>query len=83
MKKMYTNFEDVDRDLEILKLEREIQLRKIGLHLEDSTSILSPSNLFKNGLSNVTSTLKSGSGLKSIIISFVVRMILKKFKLRK
>lgn len=79
MKKVYTNFRDIDRDLEILKLEREIQLRKLGMKLENSSDLVSPNNLMKTGVSSLTSVLKSSSGLKSVIITGLIRFIINKF----
>ena len=49
MKKYYTSYEEVDKELEILRLEREISIRKIGVNAEDITDHLSPDNLMKQG----------------------------------
>lgn len=79
MKMRYTNFEDVDKQLEILKLEREIQFRKLGLKLENTTSLVSPNSLMKTGFSTFTSAIKGTSSVKSIILTVLVRFIMKKF----
>ncbi len=39
MKKIYTSYEEVDKELEILRLEREISIRKIGNDVEDITGL--------------------------------------------
>jgi hypothetical protein len=53
--KKYTSYAEIDRDLEILKLEREIQYKKVKLSVEKIKDDFSPSNsvsfagkLFKN-----------------------------------
>lgn len=40
--KQYMSFEQVERDLEILKLEREIHQKKIVLNIEKTKENLSP-----------------------------------------
>lgn len=78
MKKRFTNMEDVDRQLQILKLEREIQLRKMGMRLEDTTQLFAPNSLMKSGFSTLTSTLKGTSSVKSILLTIMVRFLMKK-----
>ncbi len=75
MKKEYTTFEEIDEDLEILKLEREIRIRKMGLSVERITNQLSPGNLAKKGISGIASTFQSSSGLKSAVITFIIKFI--------
>lgn len=83
MKKIYTNFEEVDRQLEILKLEKEIQWRKLGIKLENSTALISPNSLMRNGFSTLTSAIKGTSSFKSILLTVAVRFIMKKITNRK
>jgi hypothetical protein len=82
MKKRYTNFEEVDKQLEILKLEREIQFRKLGLKLENTSNIVSPSSLMKTGFSTLATTFKGTSSLKSVLLTVLVRFVMKKFTKR-
>ena len=42
--KKYTSYAEIDRDLEILKLEREIQYKKVQLSVEEIKDDFSPSN---------------------------------------
>lgn len=83
MKKRFTSFEDVDKELEILKLEREIQMRKMGLRVENISDAISPSNLIKTGFSTFATSFKESSGLRSIIFTAVIRFIIKQIKTRK
>ena len=42
--KKYTSYAEIDRDLEILKLEREIQYKKVQLSVEKIKDDFSASN---------------------------------------
>lgn len=62
--KKYTSYVEIDRDLEILKLEREIQYKKVQLSVEKIKDDFSPSNsvsfagkLFKNTFSGTLGTV--------------------------
>lgn len=58
MKIRYTSYEEVDKELEILRLEREISIRKIGNNAEEITSLFSPGQLLQQGLSSLGSSVK-------------------------
>ncbi|HUH25212.1 MAG TPA: DUF6327 family protein [Flavobacterium sp.] len=83
MKKRFTNFEDVDKQLEILKLEREIQLRKMGLKVEALTAVVTPGAMVKNGVSAFSSAFRHSSGLKSIVFTALIRFIIKQITSKK
>lgn len=83
MKKRFTNFEEVDKQLEILKLEREIQFRKMGLKVETLASAVSPSAIMKNGVSAVASAFRYSSGFKSIVFTALIRFIIKQITSKK
>lgn len=44
--KKYSSYSEIDRELEILKLEKEIHLQKILLNIEQAKEVLKPENLF-------------------------------------
>jgi len=83
MKKDYTTFDEIDRQLEILRLEREIQIRKLGLNVEQISDQLSPGNLAKKGIMNIASTFQTSSSFKSAIVTFLIKSIFNKLKKRK
>ena len=83
MKKDYTTFDEIDRQLEILKLEREIQIRKLGLNIEQLSEQLSPGNLAKKSIMNIASTVQTSSSLKSTVIAFLIKYIFNRLKKRK
>lgn len=83
MKKSYTSFEEIDQQLEILKLEREIQIRKIGLGIENISSAITPGNLAKTGIMNLASTIQGSAGFKSALVSLFIKFIVKQLKRKK
>lgn len=61
--KQYTSFEEIERDLQILKLEREIHQQKIVLHFEQTKENLTTRNLL-SGLLHVNIPKNVGSIIK-------------------
>ena len=43
--KKYSSYEEIDSEIEILKLEKEIHLQKILLNIEQTKEVLRPENL--------------------------------------
>lgn len=79
MKTRYTSYEEVNRELEILKLEREISIRKIGNNAEDISQLFSPKNLIQQGLTSFGGTVKSSKGIKTLVLSTVFKFLFNKF----
>lgn len=79
MKKYYTSYEEVDKELEILKLEREINIRKIGNNAEDIVTLFSPNTLLKQGLSSIGSSVKQSKGIKTLVLTTVFKFLFNKF----
>ncbi|MBA5792085.1 hypothetical protein H1R17_04150 [Flavobacterium sp. xlx-214] len=79
MKKYYTSYEEVDKELEILKLEREINIRKIGNNAEDIVALFSPNTLLKQGLSSIGSSVKQSKGIKTLVLTTVFKFLFNKF----
>jgi len=46
--KKYSSFEQIERDLQVLKLEREIHHQKILLHVEQTKENLTPRSLLSS-----------------------------------
>lgn len=61
--KKYTSFEEIERDLQILKLEREIHYNKIVLNYEQTKEHLTPRNLL-SGLLHFSIPRNLGSIIK-------------------
>lgn len=52
MSKHYSSYDQINADLEILKLEREIHLQHILLSVEKTKETLQPENLFQEALAS-------------------------------
>lgn len=83
MKKNYTSYEEVDKELEILRLEREISFRKIGNDVQDISQLFSPSNLMQQGLTSFGSSIKNSKGIKTLILSTLFKFMYNKFLKKK
>lgn len=79
MKKHYKTYEEVDKELEILKLEREISIRKIGYNAEEITQLFSPNHLIQQGLASLGSTVRKSKGIKTLVLSTVFKFLFNKF----
>ncbi len=55
--KVYTDFEQIDRDLQILKLERKIDFEKMKLDVADVKRSLSPTHLVSKAWSSATDSV--------------------------
>jgi hypothetical protein len=43
--KKYSSYADIDRDLEILKLEKEINFQKFKLSIQQTSELITPQNI--------------------------------------
>lgn len=68
MKKKYTSFEEIDKDLKILKLKRQIQEEKVKLAMENTKKEFYPTNII-GGLAPL---------IQKIMISLVAKKLLNK-----
>ncbi len=68
-KKIYSSYDQIDTDLAILRLEKEIHLKKAVIHLKNAQATLSPDKL-------VTETINSLTGGFSGIITSLSGLIL-------
>jgi hypothetical protein len=72
--KKYSSYAQINYDLDVLKLEREIHLQKTILNLEKMKSCLNPNHILKNMLDSFMPVF-SNSYLK-IIIKFIPLLIM-------
>ena len=68
-KKKYSSYKQIDAELEILKLEKEIHHQKLVLSFEKTKEILMPNNFMSNIIRNYKNYFNGafGSILKTII----------------
>ncbi len=63
--KIYSSFEEIDRDLEILELERKIDFEKMKLDVNDVKQSLSPSHIAN----------KAWHGVADPVINFAQKLL--------
>ena len=74
--KIYTSFEQLDRELAILKVEREIHYQKIVLHVERTKESFSTRNILSSVLHiNIP---KSSSKILKFISPFLIQWFFNK-----
>ena len=78
--KKYSSYAEIELELEILKVEREVNLKRIVLDIEKTKESLWPKNLIKGIFGDYKSILSNSSGM---ILKIVIPLITNWFKKRK
>ena len=78
-KKRYSSYAQIECELEILKVERELNLKRIVLNVEKTKESLLPKNLVKNFLGDYKSILSNYYGtILNIAIPFIINRFTKR-----
>jgi hypothetical protein len=67
----FTNFEDIDKELEVLELQKELQFLKLKGSIISFREQLTVSNLFKQAVSSIGEKIKASTSLKEMIFRFL------------
>jgi len=78
--KKYSSYAEIELELEILKLEKELNLQKIKLNVEKTKESLLPKNIIKSFLGDYKSILSDSSGM---IFNTAIPLIINWFTKRK
>jgi hypothetical protein len=79
--KVYKSYAELNRDLEILKLEKEIHAKKLSLSLNRTKELLSPEYLAMESVQALLPRLQSYSkNLLGFAFSIFISWLVKKFK---
>ncbi len=78
--KKYSSYAQIECELEILKVERELNLQKIILDVEKTTENLLPKNIIKEIFGDYKSILTDYSGM---IINIAIPLLIDWFTKRK
>ena len=76
-RKTYTSFADIDQELEILALEKQLQLIKLRHSGSKTLSALSPGNLLLDSLGSAGAFLRSSGTLQKFVIMLIAKKFLK------
>ncbi|MDR6969465.1 hypothetical protein J2X31_003496 [Flavobacterium arsenatis] len=75
-RKKYSSYAEIDRDLEILKIEREIHYQKLTKSFDNTKDSLNPSNMIPSVPKMALTVLGGLSGpIKSIGFSFLLKKL--------
>ena len=80
MRKRYSSFEQIDLDLQILRVEREIHYQRINLAFDQLKKESTPQNLVKNSLGSAGSLLKNSSGIQTLLVTSIFKYFVRKFR---
>ena len=83
MKKSYSSYAEIDKQLEILKIEREIRLLKIIESSENISNQFTTGNLFKFGISSLGSSIGQSKQFKVFIFTTVLKFFVRRLFKRK
>jgi hypothetical protein len=77
--KKYSSYAQIDLELEILKVEKELNLKRIVLDLEKTKESFLPLNLIKGFVGDYKSILSTYSGtIINIAVPILINWILKR-----
>ena len=80
MRKSYTSFEQINHDLQILRIEREIHYQKINMALEQLKEETAPQNIIKNTLGSAGSLLRNSGGVQTLLVTSILKYFIRKFR---
>ena len=87
MKQSYNSYEEINRHLEILKIEREISFHRLMQSTSSISKNLTAPNLLKMGLGTIGTTISSSLGqskqLKVFLFTTVLKFLIRKLFKRK
>lgn len=77
--KKYASYAEIERDLEVLKLQKEISYQKLILSVQQTKESLSPQNVVSNVIGSYSSYFsKNYSQLLQMAIPYVIGWFLNK-----
>ncbi len=82
--KKYSSFEEIDKDLKILKLKKDIAVWELKNNYQRMQNYFTPQNILQSILTNFTNKKTSRTLLKvasSILLGYLTKRILKRKKL--
>lgn len=75
--KVYSSYKQIDRDLEIMKLQQEIDLRKLSLTFDKTLEGLTPTGMIQNLLGKTGTFITKTGFLKDIILPYLISKFMK------
>ncbi|GIZ08050.1 DUF6327 family protein [Flavobacterium sp. UMI-01] len=76
-KKTYSSFEQIDTDLDILRIEKEINYQKIILGIQKTKEQFTPTGLTKNVFSVFKGVFSTITDSKNTVLSLLIPLAIK------
>jgi hypothetical protein len=77
--KKYSSYAQIDRELEILKIEKEISYQKVVLGFHRTKESLTPNHLLNNFLGSFKTVFSGSFGnILNVVVPFVINWIINK-----
>ena len=74
---VYSSYKEIDRDLEILKLQKEIDYQKLSLSIEKTIDGLTPHSMIQSVLGSLSGAVTQYGLLQKIVIPFLINKFIK------
>lgn len=78
MKPKYSSYEEINRDLQILKVEKELSFYKLFQSFDQLKEDFTPYKLVTNTFGTITSAIKSSEGVQAFIVSRILKLLVNK-----
>jgi hypothetical protein len=75
--KKYSSFKEIDRDMEILRVEKQLQKIKLSQSAKRAFNSLTPGNLLAETLGSFTAYMPSAGLIQKFILMLIAKKILK------
>ena len=76
-RKPYTSFDQIDRELEILSVQKQIHAVKLLKSAHDTLDSVTPSNLMKQSLGWLGQYVQNSGSIKRILAMMVLNKLIK------
>jgi hypothetical protein len=78
-KKIFSSYAEIDRELEILKIEKEINYQKLVLSIQKTKDNLTPKNIIISYLGSFKNVFSGTYGsILNVVIPFAIKWIMNK-----
>ncbi|MDR2222729.1 MAG: DUF6327 family protein [Flavobacteriaceae bacterium] len=78
MKKNYNSIEEINQDLNILKMERDLHYQKILQSVDVLKEETTPNNLVRSTFGAVSSYIRGSKDIKTYLTTALIRFVIKK-----
>ncbi|MEK6451687.1 MULTISPECIES: DUF6327 family protein [Myroides] len=73
MRKAYTSFEEINQDLRILRVKRNLHYQKVFQSVDNIKDELTPDRLVRNTFGSVASYIKSSGNIQAFLITAALK----------